>query len=322
VTDGSLLFLQHMLSKMKPEGTRLAVVFNGSPLFAGDAGSGESEIRKWIFENDWLEAIVALPDQLFYNTGLATYIWLLTNRKTPARQGKVQLIQAAKFAEKMPRSLGAKRNQIAPEQIDAICAIHHEFRDGPNSKILSNEDFGYRRITIERPLRLNFQASPERLLPVQHKFTPAACEVLASMDPHVVYRDQRAFDSALSHAFNRAGVKLGRTLSRRIREALSAQDDAAAPYCDAWGRPQPDPDLRDYDDVPLNHDVQAWFESEVRPHAPDAWLVPTKDRIGYAIPFARFFYEPEPVRSLGEIDQEIRALEQETQALLAQLESA
>ena len=322
VTDGSLLFLQHMLSKMKPQGTRLAVVFNGSPLFAGDAGSGESEIRRWIFENDWLEAIVALPDQLFYNTSLATYIWLLTNRKTPARQGKVQLIHAVNFAEKMPRSLGAKRNEIPLAQIGAICTIHSEFQDGAHSKILHNEDFGYRRITIERPLRLNFQTSPERLLPTQHKFTPAVREALASMDPNIVYRDQAAFDTALKEAFGLAGVKLGRTLSWRIREALSGPDDSAAAYRDAKGRPQADPEFRDHDDVPLNHDVQAWFDREVLPHAPDAWFAPAEARTGYAIPFARFFYEPEPVRSLGEIDQEIRGLEQETQALLAKIESA
>jgi type I restriction enzyme M protein len=322
VNDGSFLFLQHMLSKMKPEGTRLAVVFNGSPLFAGDAGSGESEIRRWIFENDWLEAIVALPDQLFYNTGLATYIWLLTNHKTPARKGKVQLIHAVNFAERMPHSLGAKRNQIPSAQIGTICTIHREFQDGPHSKILHNQDFGYRRITIERPLRLNFQASPERLLSVQSKFTPAARAALASMGPGIVYRDQAAFDSALQEAFGRAGVKLGRTLARRIREALCGPDNGAAPYCDAKGRPQPDPELRDHDDVPLNEDVQAWFDREVLPHAPDAWFAPTEVRVGYAIPFARFFYEPEPVRPLGEIDQEIRDLERETQALLEQLETA
>ena len=322
VTDGSLLFLQHMLSKMKPEGTRLAVVFNGSPLFAGEAGSGESEIRRWIFDNDWLEAIVALPDQLFYNTGLATYIWLLSNRKTPARKGKVQLIHAVNFAERLPRSLGAKRNHIPLAQMDAICAIHGEFQNGPHSKILCREDFGYRRITIERPLRLNFQASSARRLLVQHKFTPAVRDALASMDPDIVYRDQVAFDAALAEAFQRAGVKLGRTLSRKIREALSAPDVGGEPYCDAKGRPLPDPELRDHDDVPLNQDVHAWFEREVLPHAQDAWFAPAEARVGYAIPFARFFYEPEPVRSIGEIDREIRGLEQETQALLAQLESA
>jgi len=230
------------------------------------------------------------------------------------------------FAERMPRSLGAKRNEIPPSQIGAICTIHREFRDGAHSKILHNEDFGYRRITIERPLRLNFQMSPERLLPAQYKFTPAAREALASMDPNIVYRDQAAFDTALKEWFGRAGVKLGRTLSRRIREALSAPDNRAAAYHDAKGRPEPDPELRDHDDVPLNvpvnHDMQAWFDREVLPHAPDAWFVLAESRIGYAIPFARFFYEPEPVRSLGEIDQEIRGLEQETQALLAKIESA
>ena len=163
VNDGSLLFLQHMLSKMKPEGSRIAVVFNGSPLFAGNAGSGESEIRRWIFENDWLEAVIALPDQLFYNTGLATYIWLLTNSKTAERKGKVQLINAVSFAEKMRRSLGAKRNQIPPVRMDQICAIHREFQDGPHSRILRNQEFGFRRITVERPLRLSFQAKPERI---------------------------------------------------------------------------------------------------------------------------------------------------------------
>ncbi|HXI38838.1 MAG TPA: class I SAM-dependent DNA methyltransferase [Bryobacteraceae bacterium] len=322
VSDGSFLFLQHMLSKMKPEGTRMALVFNGSPLFAGDAGSGESEIRRWIFENDWLEAVVALPDQLFYNTGLATYIWVLTNRKAPPRQGKVQLIHAVDFAERLPRSLGAKRNQISTGQIAAISGIHREFRDGPCSKILHNEDFGYRRITIERPLRLNFQASPERLLPVQGKFAPEVRNVMAGMDPNIVYREQAPFDAVLRAACERAGVKLGRTLAKKIREALSGPDDGASPYYDAKGRPQPDSELRDHDDVPLNQDVQGWFEREVLPNAPDAWLAPTEARIGYAIPFARFFYQPEPVRSLGEIDREIRDQEQEAQALLAELGSA
>ena len=150
----------------------------------------------------------------------------------------------------------------------------------------------------------------------------SAREALASMDPSVVYRDQTAFDTALREAFERASVKLGRTLCRKIREALSAPDDGAAPYRDAKSRPQADPELRDHDDVPLNQNVQAWFEREVLPHAPDAWFAPTEVRIGYSIPFARFFYEPGPVRSLDEINQEIRSLEQETQALLAQLDSA
>jgi type I restriction enzyme M protein len=319
VNDGSLLFLQHMLSKMKPEGSRIAVVFNGSPLFAGDAGSGESEIRRWIFENDWLEAIVALPDQLFYNTGLATYIWLLTNRKTPARKGKVQLIDAAGFAERMRRSLGGKRNEIPPAQIDRICGMYRDFRDGPHARILRNEDFGYRRITVERPLRLKFQASQERLRAIQNKFMPAAIEALRGLDPAITYRDPSAFYKALSVVFARAEHKLGRTLARRIGEALGQPDDDAAIYPDAKGRPRPAPDLRDYEDIPLDQDVQSWFEREVLPHAPDAWIADAEPRTGYAIPFARYFFEPEPVRPLAEIDREIRNLEREAQALLHEL---
>jgi len=318
VNDGSLLFLQHMLSKMKPEGTRIAVVFHGSPLFAGDAGSGESEIRRWIFENDWLEAIVALPDQLFYNTGLATYIWLLTNRKSPARQGKVQLINAAAFFEKMPRSLGAKRNVIREAELDRICEIHGGFADGAHSKILPNGAFGYLRVTVERPLRLSFQAAPEKIATIRHKFAAPIIAALSGMDTQTVYRDQSAFDAALRAAFSTAGVKLGRTLTRRIREALASQDDTARPYYDAKRRPVPDPNLRDNEDVPLGEDVQAWFDREIRPYAPDAWMAPGEPRTGYAIPFARFFFEPESVRPLAEIDRELHQLEREAQSLLQQ----
>ncbi len=319
VNDGSLLFLQHMLSKMKPEGTRIAVVFSGSPLFSGDAGSGESEIRRWIFENDWLEAVVALPDQLFYNTGLATYIWLLTNRKLPERQGKVQLINAATFAGKMTRSLGAKRHEIPPAQVDRICELQRDFREGPYSKILRNEEFGHRRITVERPLRLQFQPLPERIGALRNKVAPAVIDTLSQLDPRTVYIEQSAFDASLKDAFARAGIKIGRTLARRIREAVAHQDDTAAIYRDAEGRPQPDPDLRDHEEIPLVEDVPVWFEREVLPHASDAWIASAEPRIGYAIPFARFFFEPETVRPLAEIDREIRDLDREAQALLQQL---
>ena len=322
VNDGSLLFLQHMLAKMKPESSRIAVVFNGSPLFAGNAGSGESEIRRWIFENDWLEAVVALPDQLFYNTGLATYIWLLTNSKSAERRGKVQLINAASFAEKMRRSFGAKRNQIPPARIDEICAIHRTFQDGPHSRILCNQEFGFRRLTVERPLRLNFQATPERSHGLDAKCSPEVLDALARMDAAVIYRDPAEFDGALAAAFHQAGLKLGRTLARRLREALSQQDDEANIYHDAKGRPLPDPALRDSEDVPLDQDVREWFEREVRPHAPEAWIADVESPIGYAIPFARIFFEPEPVRSPGEIGREIRQLEQDAQVLLQQIESA
>jgi len=321
VNDGSLLFLQHMLSKMKPEGSRIAVVFNGSPLFAGNAGSGESEIRRWIFENDWLEAVIALPDQLFYNTGLATYIWLLTNAKAPVRKGKVQLINAVSFAEKMRRSLGAKRNQIPSSRIDEICAIHRGFQDGPHTRILRNEEFGFRRITVERPLRLSFQISPERIRSLAGKCATEVLDALAGMDHTVLYHDQAAFDYALAAAFQEAGLKLGRTLARRLHEAFSQQDDEANIYRDAKGRSIPDAALRDAEDVPLDQDVRAWFEREVLPHAPEAWIAEEESPVGYAIPFTRIFFEPELVRSPHEIAREIRDLEQETHLLLQQIES-
>jgi type I restriction enzyme M protein len=319
VKDGSLLFLQHMLSKMKPDGTRIAVVFSGSPLFAGDAGSGESEIRRWIFENDWLEAVVALPDQLFYNTGLATYIWLLTNHKGPERRGKVQLINATTFAARMTRSLGAKRNAISSAQIDDICQIHRDFCDGDHSRIVPAHQFGYRRMTIERPLRLRFQAAPEMIGRLRNKLPATAIQALDAVDPGEIYRDQADFDAALNTAFARSGTRLGRTLARRIRETLSERDDGAAVYRDAKGHPQPDADLRDYEDVPLNEDVRVWFKREVLPHIPDAWIGFEEPRIGYAIPFTRFFLEPESVRPLADIDREIQDLERETQALLQEL---
>ena len=322
VNDGSLLFLQHMLSKMKPEGSRIAVVFNGSPLFAGNAGSGESQIRRWIFENDWLETVVALPDQLFYNTGLATYIWLLTNGKTAERKGKVQLINAVSFSDKMGRSLGAKRNEIRAARVDEICAIHREFQEGPHSRILLNQEFGFRRITVERPLRLSFQVSREGIRSLATKCPKAVIDALAGMDPEVIYRDQTTFDLALAAAFQQAGLKMGRTLARRLREAFSQQDDEANIYRDAKGRPLTDAALRDTEDVPLDQDVHLWYEREVRPHAPDAWIAEGENPIGYAIPFARIFFEPEPVRSPDEIGREIRDLEQEAQALLQQIESA
>jgi type I restriction enzyme M protein len=322
VNDGSLLFLQHMLSKMRPEGSRIAVVFNGSPLFAGDAGSGESEIRRWIIENDWLEAVIALPDQLFYNTGLATYIWVLANHKISQRRGKVQLINAAGFAEKMRRSLGAKRNQIPPSKIDEICGIYREFGQSRYSRILRNEELGYRRIVIERPVRLSFQATAERIRSLQDRFGPAVLDALAGMDPGIIYRDQAGFDAALFAVFRRAGLKLGRTLARRIRELLSCQDDQAEIYRDAKGRPVADAALRDSESIPLDLEIEPWFEREVRPHAPDAWIAPQKPLTGYSIPLARVFFQPEPVRSLDEIDREIRDLEQETRALLEQVQSA
>jgi type I restriction enzyme M protein len=247
VSDGSLLFLQHMISKMKQneEGSRIAIVFNGSPLFTGSAGSGESDIRKWIIENDMLEAVVAMPDQLFYNTGISTYIWILDNRKSKDRKGKVQMINAVSFFEKMSRSLGNKRNVITDSQVDEITRIYGDFKEGEYCKIFDNEDFGYSRITVERPQR------------------------------------------------NKKG------------EIVK----------DKSGNPKPDSSLRDYENVPLKEDIQEYFEREVLPNVPDAWIDESKTKVGYEINLTKYFYEYRSLRSTGEIRADILKLKEQMEGL-------
>jgi type I restriction enzyme M protein len=345
--DGSLLFLLHMLSKMKPVeqgGSRLAIVFNGSPLFTGAAGSGESEIRRWVIENDWLEAIVALPDQMFYNTGISTYVWLVTNRKPPERKGKVQLINGVDYFQKMRKSLGDKRKELGDDHIDALTRLYADFTAGPEVKIFDNEDFGFHRITVERPLKLNFQASQERIARLleekayinlakskKKKEEAAQAEialgksqqevilgVVQSLDPDTLYKDREAFLKALKAAAKGAGAKLSASLQKAILKALSEKDETAE-VCVAKGSPEPDSDLRDYENVPLKEDIDAYMEREVLPHVPDAWVAEDKTKIGYEIPFTRHFYQYTPPRPLAEIDAEIRQLEAELQGMLAEV---
>jgi type I restriction enzyme M protein len=346
IADGSLLFLQHMISKMKPkkEGTRLAIVFNGSPLFIGDAGSGESDIRKWIIENDWLEAIIGLPDQLFYNTGISTYIWVLTNRKAPERKGKVQLINAVSFFQKMKKSLGQKRNEISDGQIEEITRIYSNCKDGEYSKMFDNEDFGYRRITIERPLRLNFQASDERIARVagQTAFVNLArskkkgaegrreeeagrelqariLAVLNGMDSGRLWKDRAEFTEALNGEFEVAGVKAPGSIRKAIIEALSERDEAADICTDSDGNPEPDPELRDYENVPLKEDIDEYMQREVLPHLPDAWVDEEKTRIGFELPFTRHFYVNRPPATLADIERELLRLEADINAGMREL---
>lgn len=346
ISDGSLLFLQHMLSKMKPVslgGSRIAIVFNGSPLFSGGAESGESNIRRWIIENDWLEAIVALPDQLFYNTGISTYIWILTNRKSPERKGKIQLINATHLYQKMRKSLGDKRNELSPEHIAEITRMHGEFRETKYSKIFDNEDFGYRRITVERPLRLNFLVSDERIDRLKYekafqnlatsKKKGAAAEteiaegkrkqeailrVLEGLRSETLYKNREAFVKVLKKAFKEQGVDLSAPVQKAILSALSERDETADICRDANGNPEPDPELRDYENVPLKEDIYEYFEREVKPFMPDAWIDEDKTKIGYEIPFTRHFYEYTPMRPLEEIEEDIRVLEKEISELLKQ----
>lgn len=347
INDGSFLFLQHMISKMKPVadgGSRVGIVFNGSPLFTGDAGSGESNIRQWIIENDWLEAIVALPDQLFYNTGILTYIWIVTNRKSRARRGKVQLINAAELYRKMRKSLGNKRNEISEEAIAEITRIYGEFTEGDRSKIFRNEELGYRKITVERPLRLNFQASPERIARLREekgfanlatskkKGKAAETEIaegakrqeeiiaaLETLDPETLYRDRETFREALDAAFKSAGIKPPSAVQKALMTALSERDPEAEPCWNADGDAEPDPELRDYENVPLLEDIDAYFDREVLPHVPDAWIDEEKTKVGYEIPFNRYFYKYTPPRPLEEIEADIKTIEREILAMLAEV---
>lgn len=366
ISDGQLLFLQHMLGRMveaKEGGSRIGIVMNGSPLFTGDAGSGESEIRRWILDasRDWLEAIVALPEQLFYNTGIATYIWVLTNRKAKARRGKVQLIDATDLWTPMRKSLGNKRREIAADHIKQIVEIHEAFAEGERSKIFPTTAFGYRKITVERPLRLNFQASPERIARLKDERAFAALaeskkknakertaeevkgrakqkEVLAivyklaEITGGDVYNDrgnfERALDVVLMTAAKPSGIyKLPPPLRKAILSALSERDETAAICRDADGNPEADPELRDTENVPLGEDVQAFFDREVKPHVPDAWINADirdpKDKevgkVGYEINFNRYFYEYQPPRDLEVIEAEIKTLEKEIMEMLKEV---
>jgi len=373
INDGSFLFLLHMISKMKPAdkgGSRIGIVFNGSPLFTGDAGGGESNIRRWIIENDYLECIIALPDQLFYNTGIFTYIWIVTDRKSRDRQGKVQLIDATSFYTKMRKSLGNKRNEIGdgrdgkPDHIADLTRIYGEFRHDDVrqvrsngdvkelvvSKIFDNEDFGYRKITIERPLRLRFQVTPEGLEAfrqssaflnlakskkkdkrTKEKEEEAGREhqraigaVLESLDGARIWMDREEFLAEVTSAFTAAEVKLPAPIKKAIIAALGQRDEAAEICRDKDGNVEPDSELRDYEYVPLKQDIHEYFDREVRPHVPDAWIDQSKRDeqdgevgiVGYEIPLNRHFYVYKPPRALEAIEAEIAELEK---AIVAEL---
>ncbi|WP_040840372.1 type I restriction-modification system subunit M [Nocardia brevicatena] len=339
INDGSLLFLQHMISKMKPEssgGSRVAIVFNGSPLFTGAAESGESNIRKWIIENDWLEAIVALPDQLFYNTGISTYFWILTNRKSPEQRGKVVLLDARDYWQKMRKSLGDKRKMITPEQIAELTRIYRDALDiaaDPDHpahgkvKVFANNDFGYRRITVERPLRLRFELTEEALdklasaAPVRKAYTdPDDFRKLLQPLVGSVWQAKTEAITALKDAVVGAGEPwpTGAPFAKLLRDALGVRDPEGEPQL-IKGEPEPDPELRDYENVPLDEDVEEYLAREVLPHVPDAWIDHSKTKIGYEIPFTRHFYVYTPPRPLAEIDAELKALEAEIQALLGEV---
>ncbi len=335
VSDGSLLFLQHLIAKMKPEGSRIGIILNGSPLFTGGAGSGESEIRRYILEHDLLDTLVALPTDMFYNTGIATYIWVLSNHKPAERKGKVLLINASDLHSPMRKSLGSKRKQLSDEAIEEVVRLASRFEASPIAKIFPTTAFGYRRITVERPLKL--------------AFTPQDAERLASLTADKGWAKldgtlQSAILTALGQ-FSEAKLlsrdKFKKQLAKLLGEVklpapafkllvshLGEQDDAAE-VCKTKGEPEANADLRDNENVPLGEDINDYFKREVLPHVPDAWVDTSKTDpldgqvgiVGYEIPFNRHFYQYQPPRDLAEIDADLDAVAKEIMQLLAEVHS-
>jgi len=335
VNDGALLFLQHMVSKFEPvlpgqqkHGSRLAVVFSGSPLFTGGAGSGESEIRKWIIENDWLEAIIALPEQMFYNTGIGTYVWIVTNRKEKRRKGKIQLLDAREIwtpggSEESKRSLGDKRRHLTGRQIDDLVKAYGRFAVSDTCKVFDNDEFGYTRVTVERPLRLRFQVTDgaKRTFLEEH---PDLKDDIAAIE--------RALGNKPLLDWNAAKERVAKVLHQRkaswkqpahkFFRALFTQKDPQAESVLLGKKDEgyePDADLRDFENVPLKEDIEAYFQREVVPHVPDAWMDRSKDKVGYEINFNRHFYKYTPPRPLGEIDADLKKAEAEIMRLLTEV---
>ena len=332
VSDGAMLFLLHLVSKMrKPEdgGSRMAIVLNGSPLFSGGAGSGESNIRKWLLDNDLVEAIIGLPKDMFYNTGISTYIWVLTNRKQDERRGKVQLIDAREMFTKLRKGLGSKRNELSAENIHTIVELYSRFEAGENSKIFRNEDFLYRTITVERPLQLNWQATPDRIdtvfeaKAVQKLNETDAVALRAALDrlgPDKVWTNRTDFHKAVKDAAKAEGLTLPAPLLKTVTMELGEQDDTADICRDTKGNPEPDTSLRDTENVPWDEEIDDYVAREVLPYAPDAWVDHTKTKDGAEIPFTRHFYQYRPPRPLEEIDRDLERVMDELRAMLAEVE--
>lgn len=375
-SDGSLLFLQHMISKMQEDekGSRMAIIFNGSPLFTGDAGSGESEIRRWIIENDLLEGIIALPTDLFYNTGIATYIWIVTNRKNenilngPVRKGKIQFVDASSFYHKMRKSLGSKRNEVSKADIAEITRIYGDFKENEYCKIFDNKEFGYLKVTIERPLRLNFQISEVRSenlysesafsklydedkvedlelkkekqtikktelteLEKQYKGKELQENVIYTLKAPIsekLYKNRDEFTKVLEAILK--DLKLNNSLFKAVLMGLSERDETAD-YCYSGKKKEADSSLRDTETIPLSIDVDDfevdtekhikkekqniidYVEKEIKPHVKEFWIDHSKTKIGYEIPFTRYFYKYEELRPFADIMLEIQELEKEIQ---------
>lgn len=353
VNDGSFLFLQHMISKFEPYdpeakkyGSRLAIVFSGSPLFTGVAGSSESNIRRWIIENDWLEAIIALPEQMFYNTGIGTYIWVLSNRKEDERKGKIQLIDARDRWEPLERSLGDKRRRLSDDDIRAVVREYGTFIESDTAKIFDNEDFGFTRVYVERPLRLRFQITAQRMSNFLDAY-PEHLDDIQAIEEELgrdEYTNWNAVWERCAAVLKDRGSSWRKRARTTFRDVFTEVDEECAPVIDTkkklkngesvsqkernegWfmhdaadfglGFENPhkvkyesNTDLKDYEYVPLKDDVDRFFEEEVLPYVSDAWMDRSKDKIGYEINFTRHFYDYDPPRDLSEIDAELNMLE-------------
>lgn len=318
VSDGSMLFLMHLISKMRSAedgGGRAAIVLNGSPLFTGGAGSGESNIRKWVLERDLLEAIISLPTDMFYNTGIATYIWVLSTKKSAERVGKVQLIDGTKLFRKMRKGLGSKRNELAPDDIATIVKLYEGETDATRSKTFDREAFFYRTITVERPLRLNWAITPDRVATASEAkplskidLTPLAPVIERAHRDETPTTDLVTFRKRVIALLAETGITLTAPQLKALLSALTERDESAPIVTDAKGRPEPDPTLRDTENVPWSEDIHAYFDREVKPFAPDAWIDESKTKEGCEIPFTRHFYQYVPPRSLEEIDTDLDAV--------------
>ncbi len=383
VSDGQLLFLSNMISKMKHDtalGSRIAIVHNGSAIFTGEAGSGESEIRKQMIENDWLECIIELPQNIFYNTGISTYIWILSNRKPNRRQGKIQLIDASQLYQKLNKNLGQKNCELTDEHIDKITQLYLNFAESEISKIFGNAEFGYQKITVDRPLRLSARFTPEAVETlrfanvlraemewVYKRFGDAVYEDLTphkqQIEAYIAYNeikispannkkklldpkfwntqrkvmeaaeklmvelgdyesnDFNKFRHAVDDTLKMFGISLSAIEKKTIFNAVSWKDESAQPVIKKWDRDgtfhyEPDPDLRDTENVPLVQEIDDYFQTEVLPYVPDAWIDEDKTVKGYEIPFTKYFYRYQPLPSLEEITADVLVLTQETEGIL------
>jgi type I restriction enzyme M protein len=333
VSDGSLLFLLHLVKKTRPTaqgGGRIGIVLNGSPLFTGAAGSGESEIRRYLLEQDLIESIVALPKDMFYNTGIATYIWILSNHKPAERKGKVQLIDATNEFEKLRKNLGDKRTEIGQDNLNRIVRLYADFEESEQSKIFKTTDFGYTTITVEQPLRLSWAITPQRIenvldsKPFEKLSAGARLSLEDALNTEASKDQSSTTDQAeFTKRVSRAVETLGLTAAQ-VKNLVSglAEHDANAPLVkDSKGNLVADPSIRDTENVPLSEDIESYVAREIAPHLNDFWVDRSKDKVGYEIPFTRHFYKYEAPRPLEEIDRELNKLIAEISKLLIEIEN-